>query len=133
MNRRGYALVEIIVAIGVIGIVANLSARLIHGMFDTNHAIIEEDRVTSAADQAVRLLRRDVQHATSVLAANGAVTLDGVTWSTDGDALLRRENDQTRRFEGLPSPSLSATGGVVTLRLGDAVWTTRPLLSEDRS
>lgn len=126
---RGYILIEIIVTLALIGVVASISTQLLFKILESSRALSTGEREALAADRAATALRLDVERSTAPTATDKTVTLHGVIWAVEGDALHRTHHGRTDRFGPLPgSADIKAMVDRVTLRIGDAEWTFAPLI-----
>ncbi len=134
-RRRAAAffLLDMLVTLFVVSVLMTIVMQLMGSMLRTSRDIATSERDAAIVDRAVAQLRRDVLVATQPPATGDAqgVSLGNITWTVDGDALVRhlKQENRDERFGPMPTPTaIRADASVVRLQIGGASWSLRPLM-----
>ena len=96
MNRRGYALIELIAVISVSMITLGIAAGLVHSAFDVERSLRERLAQRQVVDRLAEQFRRDVHAASEVIVEADPIRCElvghnraSVVYRTEGAMLVR--------------------------------------------
>jgi type II secretory pathway component PulJ len=140
-RRRGYMLVEVLTALGLLTIFALAASRVFHSTMQLMRDVPAAHERQIRFDSVTSALREDVWRASAIEPAEQGVRLqlDGqqVHWSIDGDVITRASAQSQQRWEigdAVQSIAPRQARLVVALRGGDELHLPRvPVRMEEAS
>jgi type II secretory pathway pseudopilin PulG len=123
-RRRGFTLTEMLAILILLSAFAIIATRLFTTSVKLTYKLGNAQDAAASVDGAMALLRSDVAAAKEVKVADEAITLDAVTWTLDGQHLLRRDSARVQSWRA-PSAKLtfSTDGRVLVLKIGASEMT----------
>ena len=123
-NPHGFAITEMLVLLGLLGIIALSGGRLFESSIRLNRASAEAANAAASFDSMTRSLRRDAWSAGEFAANPSGVHLThgtaSVRW-TIGNAVISRDDGQTTRHWPVePDAHFSVDGPALVLRISGA-------------
>ncbi len=138
---RGVLLVEMLVAIGLLGLFILVSGKLFSTTLRLTHASHTATGTVAAFESCVRALRSDVWSATEMMPLAGGgmriVRGDGavISWTTDADGALTRRGDDSHPEPERRWPALSKrltmhpdAGGLIVRALDGEIYLISPVM-----
>jgi len=126
IHRRGFTLVEILLAVSLLGVFTLLASRLLGANMRITQGTLTADSNTARFDRAIRMLRTDVAASDSIeSSAPGVVRIRNsanqtVEWKTAGNSVSRSIGTETREWEVGQPLHLKLDGAVVLLSVSPA-------------
>jgi prepilin-type N-terminal cleavage/methylation domain-containing protein len=123
MKRRGFSLIEVLLALSLLGVFLLIASRVIVANFHTQAANLAAEGNTARFDRAVIMLREDVANSKSVEMPEAAVLRihlpdnQTVEWRADHHSLSRSASDN-RTWDIVQSLKFKLDGAVVLLSDG---------------
>ena len=122
-NSLGFALTEMLVLLGLLGVVALAGGRLFESLIRLNRASAEAANAAASFDSMTQSLRRDAWSATELSITHSAARLRSgpttVNWMIADAVICRDDGYTTRRWPITVGASLSIDGPALVLRLAD--------------
>jgi prepilin-type N-terminal cleavage/methylation domain-containing protein len=122
---RGFTLIEILLAVCLLGVFSLIAFRLIGANMHVTEATLAADANTARFDHAVRMLREDVAGSVSIeMPGQGSLQItasDGrsIEWKITGNSLSRTSGAELRIADLGQPLKLKLDGDVVVLSLSD--------------
>ena len=132
-SRQGFLLLDMMLTLVIVALLMTIVVQLIGVVLRIHRELADTGRQAAAIQRVVTTLRRDTLAAPQFRAiGNGCDLGNGLTWTADGDTLVRQTPQGEERFGPLAfKPAIEVKAEVVHLRLGEeAKWSLRRLSTE---